>query len=87
MVTGTLTALWYAGDAVVFVIVLPVVILILNRVLRPAVEIDRYAADVAEHAGNLVSRLDSLTALEETEQKVGQIDEALRRYAAALEEL
>ena len=41
--------LWWIGNAVLLVAVVPVVLLLANRVMRPALEIKRYADDILEH--------------------------------------
>ena len=41
--------LWWIANIVLLVVVVPVVLLLANRVIRPAVEIQRYADDILEH--------------------------------------
>jgi hypothetical protein len=78
---------WWIGNAVLFVLVIPVVILLANRVIRPAREIRKYADDILEHGVALTGNLDPLPALAETRDLVKRIREGVLRYRAALEGL
>ena len=40
---------WWVGDAVLLFGVIPLVLFLLNRVLRPAREIGKYTADILDH--------------------------------------
>lgn len=62
--------LWWIANAVLLLIVTPVVILLGNRVLRPAVEIERYAADILEHGVLLSTNLDPVPAIIDTRDLV-----------------
>ena len=42
--------LWWIGNAILLLAVVPVVLLLANRVMRPALEIKRYADDIVEHS-------------------------------------
>lgn len=62
--------LWWIANAVLLLVVTPVVILLGNRVLRPAVEIERYAADILEHGVLLSTNLDPVPAIIDTRDLV-----------------
>ncbi len=61
--------LWVA-NALLLVVVLPVILLLANRVIRPAVEIQRYAEDILEHGVGLTENLVPVPALAETRDLV-----------------
>jgi hypothetical protein len=62
--------LWWIANALLLFAVAPLILLLGNRVLRPAVEIERYAEDILEHGVLLSANLDPLPALAETRDLV-----------------
>jgi hypothetical protein len=80
------TMWWWIGNAVLAAVI-PVVILLLNRVIRPAVEIRKYADDILEHGVGLSGTLDPVPALADTRDLVKQVGEGVSRYGAALDKL
>lgn len=79
--------LWWIGNAVLLVVVVPVVILLANRVIRPAVEIDRYASDILEHGVGLTKNLEPVPALLDTQALVEVAKGHAVRYVVALQPL
>lgn len=78
--------LWVA-DAILLFVVIPVVLLFLNRVLRPAFEIKRYADDVLQHGVALTGTLDAVPKLVDTLNLTTAAKGLVGRYGAALEKL
>jgi galactitol-specific phosphotransferase system IIC component len=78
--------LW-VGDAVLLFVVIPVVLLFLNRVLRPALEIKKYADDVLQHGVGLTGTLDAIPKLVETLNLTTAAKGLVGRYGAALEKI
>jgi integral membrane sensor domain MASE1 len=78
---------WWLGNAVLILVVIPTLLLYLNRVLRPALEIKKYADDVLQHGVALTGTLDAVPALLETKQLTGAARTLVGRYGAALERL
>ncbi len=62
--------LWWAANAVLLVVIVPVVLLLANRVLRLAVEIRRYADDILDHGVALTGNLDPVPAVADTRDLV-----------------
>ena len=79
--------LWWIGNVVFVVVVLPVVVLLLNRLLRPAVEIKRYADDILEHGVLLIASLDGVEDLLRTRDLVKQVGAGVERYGNALDRI
>ncbi len=79
--------LWWIGNAVLLLVVVPVVILLANRVIRPAVEIDRYASDILEHGVGLTKNLEPVPALLDTQALVVVAKGHAVRYVVALQPL
>jgi len=80
--------LWWIGNAVLLVAVLPVVIFLLNRVLA-ALERIRHATDDILHGGvALVGELNGLPeALATTDATVSEISVGAVRYAGSVAKL
>ncbi len=80
-------ALWWIANLVALVVVVPVVVVLANRVIRPATEIQHYADDILEHGVNLSKNLEPVPALLETQQLVGTAKQHAVRYVTALQPL
>ncbi|GAC1380331.1 MAG: hypothetical protein NVSMB4_09280 [Acidimicrobiales bacterium] len=80
-------ALWWVVNAVVLVVVVPVVILLANQVIRAGVEIDSYADDILVHGVAVTANLDPIPALLETRVLVGTVTANAVRYVTALDGL
>ena len=78
---------WWIGNAVLFFVVIPLVLFLANRVLRPIKEIGAYAADVLEHGVGLTGTLDAVPKLVETKQLTATARKAVGEYGAAVEGL
>ncbi|HEX2041258.1 MAG TPA: hypothetical protein VHF24_01365 [Acidimicrobiales bacterium] len=80
-------ALWWIGNILLIFVIPPVVLLLLNKVLRPILEIDRYVADVLEHGVLLTGTLDAVPNLVRTCELTGQCRLNVTRYGLALARL
>ena len=65
--------LWWIANALILFVVVPVVVLLANRVIRPAVEIQAYSDDILEHGVNLTEHLVPVPALVDTDASIGEI--------------
>ena len=75
---------WWLANAVALLVVVPVVVLLANRVVRPAVEIERYADDILEHGVGLTVNLEPVPALLDTQSLVHEVTGHAVRYVTAL---
>ncbi|MDH3681904.1 MAG: hypothetical protein OEV40_18350 [Acidimicrobiia bacterium] len=75
--------LWWIGNAVLLLVVVPIVLLLANRVLRPALEIQRYADDILEHGVGVTENLAPVPAVAETRDLVAAAKELALRYVRA----
>jgi hypothetical protein len=80
-------AWWWIGNILLLVAVIPVVLLLLNRVIRPTLEIKAYADDVLDHGVKLTGALDAVPRLAKTRELTGVARQNVSRYGAALERL
>lgn len=78
---------WWIGNAVLILIVIPVVVLVANRVITPAVEIRKYADDILANGVLVTANLDPVPALVDTREMVGETLAGIARYGAALDEM
>lgn len=80
--------LWWIGVIVFAVVIVPVVVLILQRLLRPALQIREYAnsidADVALFPSHIAASVNELAT---TQVLVATARPEVERYARALERL
>ena len=76
--------LWWIANALALLVIVPVVILLANRVVRPAVEIQRYADDILEHGVGLTVNLEPVPALLDTRALVSEVTANAVRYVTAL---
>lgn len=78
---------WWIGNLVLFVVVIPLVLFLANRVLRPVREIRAYADDVLEHGVGLTGTLDAIPKLAETRALTSTARDAVGAYGATIEGL
>jgi hypothetical protein len=76
--------LWWLFDVILIIVVFPVVVLLLHGVLAPAVEIRSTARALSRAAPALLTDLDQLGEIVETERLVREATAGLAGYATAL---
>ncbi len=79
--------LWWIANAIMLLAVVPLVLLLANRVIRPALEIQHYVDDVLEHGVNLTEHLVPVPALADTDRLVVDITGEAVRYVTALRKM
>ena len=79
--------LWYIAALLLIFVVPPVVLLFLNKVLKPIKEIDKYVEDVLEHGVALTATLDCVPNLVRTCELTGIARLNVTRYGLALARL
>jgi hypothetical protein len=79
--------LWWIGNGVLLIVVVPALIFVLNRVVGPALEIAGYADDLAEHGTQAATRLEALEDIKRTAELSREAGISVERYAAALDDL
>lgn len=77
--------LWWIANAVALLVVIPLVILLANRVIRAGTEIAEYADDILEHGVGLSGNLDPVPALLDTKDLVATATGHAVRYVTALQ--
>jgi len=79
--------LWWIANIVALLVVIPLVILLANRIIRTGVEINHYADDILEHGLALSGNLDPVPALLDTQALVATATTNAVRYVTALRPL
>lgn len=79
--------LWWIGNAALLLVVVPIVLLLANMVIRPAVEAQRYAEDILEHGVGLTENLAPVPALNETRDLAAKAKGLAVRYVDAVASL
>jgi len=79
--------LWWIGNALLWFVFIPVVLLFANRVLRPTRLIKEYADDILVHGVGLTGTLDAVPKLVKTKELTGAALGLVGRYGAALRRL
>lgn len=75
---------WWIGNLLLLAVVIPVVLLLLNRVIRPTREIKNYADDVLDHGVRLTGTLDCVPVLATTCELTAAARLNVTRYGLAL---
>lgn len=79
--------LWWIANAIILLVVVPLVLLLANRVIRPAMEIQNYADDVLEHGVKLTGHLVPVPALIDTNDLIADVTGEAVRYVTAVRRL
>ena len=83
-----MTALWWVGNAVLLVVVLPVVIALLNRVLAALERVRGASDDILTGGVALIGELNGVPeALAETDQTITAVTVGAVRYAGSVAKL
>lgn len=82
-----ISILWLLGDLILLAVIVPVVLLLLNRVLRPTMEINNYANDILEHGVGITGALDAVPKLITTRDLTSTAKTSAVRYVTALQRL
>lgn len=78
---------WWIGVLVLFLVVIPLVLLLVQRVLTHLREIDDYASDVLEHGLGITKNLEPVPALGDTRHLVKQVANGLAAYVGAADRM
>lgn len=79
--------LWWIGNILLIAVIIPVVVVILNKVIEPATHIRTYAEDICDHVEQFPPHLESLQELGRTRELTRHIRGDLERYGRALDGL
>ena len=77
--------LWWVANVILFVVILPLILTLINRVLTPILEIRRHARAILDDVVTLTGELDDVPEqLVVTDEVVKQVAAGALRYAGGL---
>jgi hypothetical protein len=79
--------LWWIGNAIFLVVVIPVVVVLLQRLKRSAVDVGTRIDTIHGQAGGIVIAVDDVKALIPTRDAVKRVGTGLTRYVKAVDRL
>lgn len=80
-------SLWWIGNAVLLLVIVPVVVFLLVRVLLSAFRVRRRLAELAERGAAVGGEADGLGELERTRELVAEVRNGLARHADVLSQM
>ncbi|MGH3983560.1 MAG: hypothetical protein ACRDST_12980 [Pseudonocardiaceae bacterium] len=79
--------LWWIGNALFILVVVPVVVVLLQRLASSARDVGRRIDTIHGQAGGIVMAVDDVKALIPTRDAVKQVGAGLTRYVKAVDRL
>jgi hypothetical protein len=79
--------LWWIGNILLIVVILPVVVTLLRDVLTATKEIDAYAADALEHGVLAIANLDALDELDATGEATERLHASVQQYTQSFQQV
>ena len=80
-------ALWWIGNAIFILVVIPVVVVLLQRLARSAFDIGKHIDTIHGQAGGIVVAVDDVKALTSTRDAGKQVGAGLTRYVKAVDRI
>jgi uncharacterized membrane protein len=77
-------ALWWIGNAIFFFVVIPVVVVLLQRLAGSAANVGKRVDVIHDQAGGIVIAVDDVKALLSTRDAVKRVGSGLTRYVKAV---
>jgi len=79
--------LWWIGNAIFVLVIIPVVLVLLVRLVKPVAAIERNVNLIHQDAGRIVVALDGVKALVTTRDLVKRVGGGLTRYVTAVDRI
>ncbi|MGH3787781.1 MAG: hypothetical protein ACRDRG_14800 [Pseudonocardiaceae bacterium] len=80
-------ALWWIGNAIFFFVVIPVVVVLLQRLARATFDVEKRINTVHGQAGGIVVAVDDVKQLISTRDAVRRVGAGLTRYVKAVDRI
>jgi len=77
-------ALWWIGNAIFILVIIPVVVVLLQRLARSAFDIGKHIDTIHDQTGGIVIALDDVKQLAPTRDRVKRVAAGLTRYVKAV---
>ena len=79
--------LWWIGNAIFILIVIPVVVVLLQRLSRAVIDIGKHVDTIHNQAAGIVIALDDVKQLTHTRDAVKRVAAGLTRYVKAVDRI
>jgi hypothetical protein len=80
--------IWWVGNVLLFVVVIPAVLVLLNRTVTAVLDIQVHARNILENVVTLTGKLDEVPEqLAETDEVVKQVAAGALRYATGADKV
>lgn len=79
--------LWWIGNAIFILVVVPVVVVLLQRLASSAVDVEKRIDTIRGQAGGVAIAVDDVKALIPTRDAVKRVGAGLTRYVKAVDRL
>lgn len=79
--------LWWIGNAIFILVVIPVVVVLLQRLARSAFDVGKHIDTIHNQAGGIVIAVDDVKALIPTRDAVKRVGAGLTRYVKAVDRI
>jgi hypothetical protein len=79
--------LWWIGNAIFILVIIPVVVVLLQRLMSSAVDIGKRTDTIHGQAGGIVIAVDGVKALIPTRDAVKRVGAGLTRYVKAVDRI
>jgi hypothetical protein len=80
-------ALWWIGNAIFILVVIPVVVVLLQRLARSAFDVGKRIDTIHDQAGGIVIATDDVKQLIPTRDRVKGVGAGLTRYVKAVDRI
>ena len=77
-------ALWWIGNAIFILVVIPVVVVLLQRLARATFDIEKHIDTIHDQAMGIVIAVDDVKQLQPTSDRVKRVGAGLTRYVQAV---
>ena len=79
--------LWWIGNAIFILVIIPVVLVLLQRLLGSAADIGKHTNTIHSQAVGIVSAVDDVKALTSVRDAVKRVGAGLTRYVKAVDRI
>lgn len=79
--------LWWIGNAIFILVIIPVVVVLLQRLVGSAISVEKRIDTIHDQAGGIVSAVDDVKALIPTRDAVKRVGAGLTRYVKAVDRI
>lgn len=77
-------ALWWIGNAIFILVIIPVVVVLLQRLMRSVLDVGKHVNTIHGQAEGIVIAVDDVQALIPTRDAVKRVGTGLTRYVQAV---